>query len=427
MLPLAVVIPTKNEGDNLRMLLPAIERVLESMPEQTAVYIVDGNSSDQTVAVAEAHGVTALRQRGKGYGGALRTAFEDIEAEYILTLDADFSHHPGIIRYLYAQRKSADICIASRYVPGGYAAMPWMRKMLSLVLNRVFRFVLSVDFLDMSSGFRLYKRSLYSKMRLEYDSYAILEEILIKALCQGYQVREIPFHYRPRREGKSHARVFKFGRDYLAVLWQLWKLRNSVASADYEFRAFHSRIPLQRWWQRRRYEIILGMLGDRFDVLDIGCGSTQLMNAAPQTIGMDAEPSKLRFLRRRGRLLVNGRVEQLPFRDQAFNVVVCSELIERVAADRKLFDEIRRLIRPGGSLILGTPDYGSWRWRLMEKVYDFAQPLGYAEQHISHYTRKGLLRNLTSMGFEIIAVKTIWKAEMIIHARLPENQTETPR
>jgi dolichol-phosphate mannosyltransferase len=414
---LGVVIPTLDEAVNLDRLLPRVRSVLDRMRVESCVYVLDGGSTDGTQAVAARHGAVVIRQRGKGYGGALRTAFEEVEAVSILTLDADFSHHPAIIEYLYALRDRADIVIASRYVRGGYAQMPQGRLMLSFVLNTIFRFALDLPVRDMSSGFRLYRRSLLRSFALEHDTYAVLQEVLVKAYCQGYQILEVPFHYRPRLAGSSHARVLRFGLDYLSVLWAMWRLRNSIRSADYDTRAFHSRIPLQRWWQRRRYEIILGFIGDHMSVLDVGCGSTQILNGAPQVVGTDIQASKLRFMRRPARRLVNASLDALPFRSEAFEVVVCSQVIEHVPEREDVFTELVRLVEPGGSLILGTPDYGSWQWPLIERIYDFVQPAGYAEEHITHYTRDRLIARLETLGLEIEACATIWRSELIIHAR----------
>ena len=83
----------------------------------------------------------------------------------------------------------------------------------------------------------------------------MLEEILVKAFCEGWRVQEIPFDYMPREHGSSSARVARLGRAYVRAFWSLWKLRNSIGAADYDYRAFDSLIPLQRYWQRSRFRI----------------------------------------------------------------------------------------------------------------------------------------------------------------------------
>jgi len=416
----SVVLPCLNEAANLQTLLPQVHAVLQTLHIPASVYVVDGGSTDNTVEVAERHGATVIPQRGEGYGGAIRTAFEDIDSTYIITLDADCSHHPAILKYLYESRHEAQIVIASRYVEQGFAEMPWLRRMLSAVLNRSFRHILDVNVRDLSSGYRLYHRKAIAALDLKYATYAVLQEALIKAYCEGYKVAEVPFHYRPRRHGSTHAKLLRFGWVYLKALRSLWSLRNSVASADYDNRAFHSRIPLQRYWQRKRYAIILGYIGDKLRVFDAGCGSTQIMNGAPQIVGMDILRRKLRFMRRPGRLLVNGSTFALPFKDAAFEVVVSSQVIEHIPYSEDIFNELIRCIEPGGILILGTPDYGRWQWPLIEWFYARVKPTGYADEHITHYTLEKLKAILTEHGLQIEDYAYILGGELIIKARKPE-------
>ncbi len=416
---IAVVIPCLNEAPNLRILLPRVHEVVSAFHLPATVWVVDGGSTDGTPEVAEELGAHVLRQRGRGYGGAIRTAFEDIDAGFLITLDADYSHHPAILKYLYEAREHADIVIASRYVGEGHAEMPLGRAVLSRVLNEVFRRVLSLPVRDISSGYRLYRRDVIANLAPKHETYAVLQEILVKAYCEGFQVREIPFHYLPRKHGKTHARLFRFGVDYLAVLAKMWHLRNGIESGDYDSRAFHSRIPLQRYWQRKRYRILLEFIGEALRVLDTGCGSSQLLNGAPQIIGADVQPRKLRFMRRPGRSLVASSTYALPFPDGAFEVVISSQVIEHIEETPGLFDELARCVEPGGVLILGTPDYGGWQWPLIERLYKLAKPGGYADEHITHYTFDGICKRLEERGFTIEGHRYILGGELIVKARKP--------
>jgi hypothetical protein len=79
------------------------------------------------------------------------------------------------------------------------------------------------------------------------------------------------------------------------------------------------------------------------------------------------------------------------------------------------------VLEPGGTLILGTPDYSSGIWRTIEQVYGWVHPGGYADEHINHYTRDGLRQELEKNGFMIEKVEFICRSEMIFKARKPDS------
>ena len=428
----AIVIPCRNESRNLDTLLPQIRNVVGSFDHDISIHVVDGHSTDGSRDVARRQGVNVIEQRGKGYGGAIRTAMEDIAADWIVTLDADCSHPPATLKSLVASIGLAEIVIASRYIEQGYARMPSFRQFLSVVLNRTLRTILSLSVRDMSSGYRAYHRESIAAIPTEMESFAYLPEVLVRAHTRGYRILEIPFHYRYRTEGQSKARVLSFGLQYLKLMVRLWPYRNSIASADYDTRAFYGRIPLQRWWQRRRYDILTEMAGGSLSILDVGCGSGQILNALPQIVGMDPQLNKLMFMRAPGRLLLRGSIFEIPFADGSFETVISSQVIEHLPRGEAVFDELVRCLAPGGSLVLGTVDYGGWQWPLIESIYGFVHRGGYADEHITHYTRETLIDEITRRGLDIEEVKYIAKAEIIVKARKPGSRTKpaamvTPR
>lgn len=427
MTELAIVLPCLNEADNLCLLVPKINEVVSSMSISYRIFVIDGGSTDNTVSVAQSLGATVIPQRGAGYGGAIRTAFEDIETRWLLTMDADFSHHPVFIKYLFARRYEGEIIIASRFTPQGYGEMAWSRKILSGSLNRVFGFVLDLPVRDLSSGFRLYHRNAIRKLDLHYETYAVLQEVLIKSWCRGYRVVEEPFHYLPRRHGSSHARVFKFGKVYLQSLYTLWKYRNRLQSADYDARAFYSRILPQRWWQRRRCQILRDFIGDRMSVLDVGCGSTQLLNNVPQAIGVDTNPAKLRFMRRPARILINASVSALPFPDESFDVILASHLIEHLPQSEIPFRELARCLKSDGTLVIATPDYGRRRWRFIKKIYNAIQPTPAGDIHPNPFTFSSLRDSLEQHQFSMQEYEYICGAELIVSAaKIKSSDSHTP-
>jgi dolichol-phosphate mannosyltransferase len=415
---LTILIPSYNEAENLEELIPKLSQSLERItPGSWEILVVEGGSLGPSEAVSRKHGARVVFQRKPGYGGAIQTGIEEARGEYLLTMDADLSHEPSFVYKLWENRHRANILIASRYCRGGVAYMPWSRKVLSRILNVFFARGLSLRARDLSSGFRLYQTALLKGMELQGRNFEILEEILVKAHIAGWNIREIPFTYFPRVKGSSNARVFKFGLDYLRIFFRLWMVRNSIEAADYDERAYYSLVYPQRYWQRRRHEIITSLARASNLTVDVGCGSSLILQSLNHAVGLDVSFSKMRYLRRYELPVVQGSIFHLPFGAASADCVICSEVIEHIPMDGRVFLELDRVLKPGGILILGTPDYGTRVWPAIERLYGLLLPGGYADEHISHYSAKRLYRILAAMGYTILDRKYILKGELILAAR----------
>jgi dolichol-phosphate mannosyltransferase len=416
---LAIVIPAWNERENIELLLPALKEMVANLGLTTEIVVADGGSQDGTCDAAERRGAMVVIQKERGYGGALLAGFAATTAPYIVTMDADLSHRPVFLEEFWRRRNDAEVLIASRYVPGGRADMGTFRRLLSHTLNRTYSRVLSLPIRDLSSGFRMYRRDVLEGLVLVARDFDVLEEILIRVHAEGWRIAEVPFHYMARGSGSSHARLFKFGVAFLKTLVRMWRLRNSVAAADYDYRAFDSPIWLQRYWQRTRHRIILDCLDGRKDVLDIGCGSSRIIVDLRDAVGLDILQNKLRWLKPRHRLLVGASCDRLPFPNESFSTVINSEVIEHVPDSPEIWTEMWRVLRPGGILIVGTPDYGRWLWWVLEWIYSKVLPGAYAHEHITHFTRSDLAERLRSGGYEILDCRYVGFCEMIFKARKP--------
>jgi dolichol-phosphate mannosyltransferase len=417
-LDLTVVIPTVNEGANLEKLLPDLRAALDELKIQYEVLIVDGNSTDNTRDVVQANGAHYVLEERPGYGTAILRGVAEANGAFVLTMDADQSHPAGVAHGLWAVREKADITIASRYVPGGKADQPLGRLFLSRVLNVLFGKGLDINVRDLSSGYRLYRKTVFRRLDMDFTNFVLLIDILLKAHSLGFTVQEVPFHYRPRGSGSSKARIFKFGKDYLRLFRRVWKIRNSVSFPDYDWRAHNSRIWLQRYWQRTRYKIILRFTPPKVSTCDIGCGSSHILAAMPHAVGLDLRHDKLAFMRRTNRLLVQGDGMLLPFADGQFDCVITSEVIEHIPNENgRHIDEVTRILKPGGTLVIGTPDYDRWEWNVLEWLYKKVKPDAYGDEHVTFYTFKSLSEALRTRGYEILDHDYVGRGELIFKAR----------
>lgn len=204
-----VVLPTYNEAENLELLLPE----LLALPIE--VCVVDDNSPDGTGQIAQAWAerekrVHVIRRPGKlGLGTAYVAGFRyALEHGYdgVLTMDADFSHHPRYIPALLDAAQSADLVIGSRYVPGGEVRYPFHRRFLSKTANLVARTALGLRARDCTAGFRLYRTEVLQYVPIDTirsNGYSFLVEMLNEVQRRGFRVCEVPIIFEDRVRGAS--------------------------------------------------------------------------------------------------------------------------------------------------------------------------------------------------------------------------------
>ena len=209
-----IIIPTYNECENIT---PLLAELLATTPKDTRILVIDDNSPDGTADVvyrfvAQDSRVSLLVRQGKlDLGSAYQTAFrkvlEDGEDEYIVTMDADFSHHPKYIPKLLAACRDHDLAVGSRYVPGGRIEN-WKleRRMLSWSGNFYVRSVTKLPIQDCTSGFSCMRERFLRKVPFEKittSGYAWFFTLKMLFHRRGARITEIPITFTERRGGKS--------------------------------------------------------------------------------------------------------------------------------------------------------------------------------------------------------------------------------
>jgi dolichol-phosphate mannosyltransferase len=208
----AVIVPTYNERDNIEILLDE----LLVLPVNMSVIVVDDNSPDGTgqvvdVWAAKTERVQAVHRPGKlGLGTAYIAGFKcalSLGFDRIMTMDADFSHHPRYIPAMLEMSLERDMVIGSRYVKGGGTLnCTWKRRMLSQGANTFAKILLGLRALDCTAGFRCYRREVLEAIELDAifsNGYSFLIEMIYYVQRRGYQIGEVPIVFEDRRRGTS--------------------------------------------------------------------------------------------------------------------------------------------------------------------------------------------------------------------------------
>ena len=200
---ISVIIPTINEANNLKTLLPDLKAILSAEAANFEVIVVDDGSCDGTVEVAQAGGARLIeRGRPLGVGSAVYDGIDAATYNYVVLMDADLSHPSDAITKMIriARSTGADIVKPSRYVPGGGSRDTFIRELSSKAFNRIARLLLSPSYKDISGGFILCRKTCYDYPRQAKAGDFNLEFAFYN---RNRRVVEIPYIYEARLAGKS--------------------------------------------------------------------------------------------------------------------------------------------------------------------------------------------------------------------------------
>ncbi len=229
-----VVIPTYNEADNL----PELAAALMSQPvNKLHIVFVDDSSPDGTGELAEGlklqypGRIHVIHRPGKdGLGPAYRTGFQyalQQGADYIIQMDADFSHSPDYIPLLLTASKGSDVVLGSRYTSGGQLDPEWspFRYWLSWWANSMYvRLILGVKVSDATGGFKCWRReALQAVLDQQTGSSGYIFQVEMEYISEilGFKVLEVPIYFADRQKGASKMSL----KIKLEAMWRTWYLR----------------------------------------------------------------------------------------------------------------------------------------------------------------------------------------------------------
>lgn len=230
----SVILPTYNERSNLPIIVYLIAKTFTEASLDWEIVIVDDASPDGTQEIAQqlikVYSPTRIQLRpreGKlGLGTAYIHGLEFATGNFIIIMDADFSHHPHHIPEFIAKQKSEnyDIVLGTRYAgDGGVYGWDFKRKLVSRGANLLSRVILRPNVSDVTGSFRLYKKEVLKRVILETKSkgYVFQMEMIVRAREAGYKIGEVPIAFVDRIYGDS-----KLGSDeitqYAKGVWALF-------------------------------------------------------------------------------------------------------------------------------------------------------------------------------------------------------------
>jgi dolichol-phosphate mannosyltransferase len=223
---LVVTVCTYNERENIATLVPEIRRQFPVAD----VLVIDDSSPDGTADVvrqlqaADPQVRLLLRTEKSGLGAATLAGFQhamELGYDFLINMDADWSHPPSLLPALWAAMADADVAIASRYVAGG-AIEGWsaLRHCMSRGVNVYSHLLLGLKPRDCSGAYRCYRSAKLREIdfdRFRSRGYAFQEELLYRCVRVGCRVREVPYTFVDRKVGQSKIN----GKEVVRALWNI--------------------------------------------------------------------------------------------------------------------------------------------------------------------------------------------------------------
>ena len=224
-----LIIPTYNEIKNLGKLIPYLNELYPDLH----ILVVDDNSPDGTsdyvrsLAGKDDRIHLLWREKKNGLGTAYVAGFKyclEKGYDYILQMDADFSHNPKDIARFLVEISNSDLIIGSRYIQGvNVVNWPMSRLFLSYFANIYTRIITGLPVNDATGGFKCFRREVWEAFDLDNvksNGYAFQIEMNFKAYKKGFKLKEIPIVFTDRVEGTSKMSK-KIVREAVTMVWKL--------------------------------------------------------------------------------------------------------------------------------------------------------------------------------------------------------------
>ncbi len=411
--PLSVVIPCYNESATIRTILSRVAAV----PVVREIIVVDDASRDGTrevlkaVAAAWPPSAPSLRllfqPRNRGKGAALRSGFARATSALTIVQDADLEYapeeYPQLIRPILDG--DADVVYGSRFAGYPRRVLYYWHSLGNRVLTTLSNMATNLNLTDMETCYKVFKTDILKSIPLRSDRFGFEPEITAKIAKLGCRVYEVPISYR----GRTYAEGKKIGwKDGLQALWLILKyaILNDTGAGTQELtlRILRRAVKYNAWV----YDLVRPYLGT--DVLEIGAGigtMTRHFLRNSSVTATDISERCLAQIRREFAGYPQVRVAPLDIRrppetGEAYDSVVCLNVLEHIEDDVQALRHMHRLLRPGGRAVIYVPanprlycemdrGVGHYRRYVLEDLVAKLKEAGFRPLHARHHNLIGAL------------------------------------
>ena len=405
---LSVVIPCYNERATIRSILPRVADV----PVVREIIVVDDGSRDGTRdllrSVAQDWPATApplkliFQPKNQGKGAALRTGFAHATAPLTIVQDADLEYdpreYPKLIKPILDG--DADVVYGSRFAGFPRRVLYFWHSLGNRVLTTLSNMATNLNLTDMETCYKVFKTDILKSIPLRSNRFGFEPEVTAKIARLGCRIFEVPISY----HGRTYAEGKKIGwKDGLQALWLIAKYAvvndTGMGTQELTLQNLRRAVKYNAWV----YDLVKPHMGQ--EVLEVGAGigtMTRHFLRSAQITATDIAPGCLARMRRDFEGYPQVRVEHLDISrpsglpEEKYDSVVCLNVLEHIEDDVQALRNMRRLLKPGGRVVLLVPanprlycgidrGVGHFRRYVLDDLVSKLEKAGFKTTHTRHH------------------------------------------
>ena len=238
---LSVIIPAKNESENLQSCIGGIVEVLKKNQINHEVLVIDDGSTDNTPMVIKkiSHQYPTVRYikntGDNGFGRAVRLGLEKFTGDAVAIMMADQSDSPNdLVKYWKCLLDGSDCAFGSRFIRGSRVLdYPLIKLIANRIINTMIRITFNIQSNDITNAFKMYRRNVIEGCNpLISPHFNLTVEIPLKAVIRGYSYKVLPISWKNRTHGETKLKLKEMGSRYFFIIAYLW-LEKYFSRGDY--------------------------------------------------------------------------------------------------------------------------------------------------------------------------------------------------
>ena len=239
---LSVIIPSRNEAQNLPHCIKEISDELNRQNIENEIIIIDDGSTDNTSEVVSSlqkdfPSIRCIKNnKDNGFGIAVRLGLDSFEGDAVAIMMADRSDSPkDLVKYWHILQEGYECAFGSRFIKGGFVHdYPAIKLMINRIVNVMIKIAFKTNCNDTTNAFKMYHRKVIEGCKpFISPHFNLTVEIPLKAIIRGFSWKVVPISWKNRQKGVAKLKLREMGSRYFFIIAYLW-LEKYFSRGDYQ-------------------------------------------------------------------------------------------------------------------------------------------------------------------------------------------------